>query len=167
MKYIIQILFSLLLVTKSVFAADNIQGFWKTVSEEGVTQSIICVYEYDGLCYGRIIATYGDNGTIDDSIYKPVKRAPGVVGNPFYSGLDIIWDLENGKWVYKGRILDPERGKIYKSELWTEGNNLIVRGKLLMFGRSQTWYPVLKEDLPKDFKLPDPKTFIPVIPQPN
>lgn len=154
-----------LLFSHALMAADSIEGFWKTVNEDGVAQCIIAVYEYGGKCYGRIIATYGEDGKIDDSIYTPSKRAPGVVGDPFYSGLDIIWDLLESKWAHKGFILDPEHGKVYKAELWTDAGNLIVRGKLLMFGRNQTWYPVTKEDIPVGFKLPDPKTFVPSIPE--
>ena len=163
MKYIL----CLLLLSSALFAADNIQGFWKTVNEEGEAQCIIAVYEYKGLYYGRIIATFGSQGKIDDSIYKPVKRAPGVVGNPYYSGLDIIWDLVDSGSKFKGKILDPEQGNVYKSELWLDGQNLIVRGKLFVFGRSQQWLAVTKKDLPVGFKLPDLKTLIPSIPQTN
>lgn len=165
MNRTIKIILSLLILSKSFIFADDIQGFWKTVNEDGIVQSIIAVYEYEGLRYGRIIATYGEDGKIEDSIYKPLKRAPGCVGDPFYCGLDIIFDLAESTWVYKGRILDPEHGKIYKAELWTEAGDLIVRGKLLMFGRSQKWFAVTKEDIPVGFKLPDLKTFIPSIPE--
>lgn len=154
-----------LLLLQMAFALEDIRGFWKTVNEDGVAQCIIAVYEYHGVRYGRIIATYGNNGQIDDSIYDPKKRAPGVVGDPFYSGLDIIWDLMPSSMVFKGKILDPEHGKVYKSELWIEKGDLIVRGKLLMFGRSQTWYAVQPEDIPPSFQLPSLSSFIPSIPQ--
>ncbi len=158
-------LLPLVLLLNSLTAAESIQGFWKTVNEEGVTQAIIAVYKYADLCYGRIIATYGDNGKIDDSIYHPSKRAPGVVGDPFYSGLDIIWYLEESQWSFKGQILDPEHGKVYRAELWTDAGNLIVRGKLLIFGRNQTWYAVKKEDIPVGFELPDLNSLVPAIPK--
>lgn len=161
MKFIL----SLLLFSTYLSAANDIRGFWKTINEEGVVQSIIAIYEYEGLCYGRIIASFSDTGKIDDSIYKPVKRAPGLVGNPYYSGLDIIWFLEDSGYKYKGKILDPEHGDVYKSELWTEGDTLVVRGKLFIFGRSQRWLALTKEDLPADFKLPDTKSFVPIIPE--
>ena len=151
----------------SLFAADDIEGFWKTVNEDGEAQCIIAVYPYEDLYYGRIIATYGDGGKIDDSIYQPVKRTDALVGSPFYSGLDIIWYLEDAGRKFKGKILDPEKGNVYNSELWIDGDNLVVRGKLLFFGRSQEWLPVVSADLPKDFKLPDVKTFVPVIPEKN
>lgn len=158
-------LVAMLLIFSSVWTAESIEGFWKTVNEEGIAQAIIAVYKYEDLCYGRIIATYGENGKIDDSIYHPSKRAPGVVGDPFYSGLDIIWYLEETQWSFKGKILDPEHGKVYRAELWTDAGNLIVRGKLLMFGRNQTWYAVQKEDIPVGFELPNLNSLVPSIPE--
>ena len=156
-------LFSLLFVSNIALAANSVAGFWKTVDESGTPQCILAVYEHENLSYGRIIATYSDTdiGQIDDSIYAPKKRAPGVVGEPYFSGLDIIWNLENTKWAHKGQIMDPQKGRVYKAELWTDGPDLIVRGKLLMFGRSQRWSAVQPEDLPNGFKLPDLKSLVP------
>lgn len=159
-----KLLFSFLLFISSLSAANDIQGFWKTVNEDGVAQSIIAIYKYQGIGYGRIIATFDrSTGKIKESIYHPIERAPGLVGEPYYCGLDIIWDLEDSNWAYKGRIMDPEHGKVYKAEIWTEMGDLIVRGKLAMFGRNQKWYQVTPNDLTSGFKLPDPKTFVPVI----
>ena len=149
----------------SVFSAEVIDGFWKTIDDKtGKAQSIIAVYEYEGLRYGRIIGSLDDDGEMVDSIYHPVKRAPGLPGNPFYSGLDIIWYLAESGYKFKGRILDPRKGDVYKAELWIANDNLVVRGKLFIFGRSQVWLPAVKSDFPKGFKMPDLKKFIPSIP---
>ena len=163
MIHIKKILCLLILLTQAINGANPIHGFWKTVNEEGVAQALIAIYEYKELFYGRIIASFDSSGKIKDSIYHPIERAPGVIGDPFYSGLDIIWNLEDGGWVYKGRILDPENGKVYKAEIWNENGDLIVRCKLLMFGRNQTWLAVTPNDFP-GFKFPDTQTFVPVIP---
>ncbi len=104
---------------------------------------------------------------MDDSIYKPVQRAPGVVGNPYYSGLDIIWNLADRGSKFKGKILDPEHGDVYNAELWIDQGNLVVRGKLLIFGRSQTWLPATKVDFPQGFKMPDLSKMVPSIPVVN
>ncbi len=152
----------------ALFSAESIEGFWKTVNEEtGEAQCIVAVYKYEGLYYGKIIGTFGEDGKMDDSIYKPVKRAPGLAEKPFYSGLDIIWYLADRGSRFKGKILDPEHGKVYNSELWIDNGNLVVRGKLLMFGRSQTWLPATKADFPKDFKMPDLKKLTPAVPNVN
>lgn len=155
--------------TTSLVAAQDIVGFWKTVDEKtGKAQSVVAVYEYQGKYYGRLIGTYDDNDPtrMKDTMYDPKERAPGVKANPFYCGMDIIWNLEpNGQRFTNGKILDPERGKIYDAELWTKDGNLIVRGKIFFFGRNQTWPPALDNDFPAGFKKPDLTQFVPTIPQ--
>ncbi len=154
--------------TRFVFGAEDICGFWKTVNEEGIAQCIIAVYEYEGLCYGRIIGSFNEAGEMDDSIYTPQKRAPGVAGNRFYSGLDIIWGLMDVGVKFRGKILDPEKGNIYNSELWIDRDGgLIVRGKFLFFGRSQKWLAATDSDFPKNFKRPDLSEIVPDLPEIN
>ncbi len=155
-----------LLIFFSSVSADDIRGIWKSVNEDtDKAQCFVAVYEYQGECYGRIIATCDKNGVIDDTIEKPVGRAPGLPGNPFYAGLDLIWNLKEWGDRYKGRIVDPEKGNVYNAEVWVENGNLIVRGQLLFFGRNVTWYPTTKADFPKSFKMPNVKKFVPVIPE--
>jgi uncharacterized protein (DUF2147 family) len=158
-------LFAALAFTLQLMAAEEIKGFWKTVDDEtGQARCIIAIYESDGFRYGRIIGTFDEKGQMKDSIYKPVEKAPGVAGDRYYSGLDIIWYLEDVGQKFKGKILDPEHGKVYTAELWREWENLIVRGKLGPFGRSQTWKPATESDFPKSFKKPDLATLKPDVP---
>jgi hypothetical protein len=150
----------------NVLCAQDISGFWKSINEETrKAQCIVAIYAYEGLYYGRIIGTFDGQGNMKESIYKPKERAPGVIGNPYYCGLDIIWNLEDKGISYKGKILDPEKGTVYNSELWIENDNLVVRGKLLFFGRNQTWFRAVQADFPQGFKMPDLKSLIPMIPQ--
>lgn len=153
------------LVYSSVIFGGSIQGFWKKLHDEtGKPQCIFAIYEYKNVCYGRIIVTYDDEGKLSGTIYKPKERAPGVVGNPYYCGLDMIWDLQNLGSKYKGRILDPQEGEDYKVELWTEGDSLKVRGKLGVFFRTYTWFAATEEDFPQGFKKPSLNSLIPIIP---
>jgi len=153
-----------LFVACAGFAADDIRGFWKVISEEGKTQCIIAIYDYDGLCYGRIIGSFDETGKkMIDTIERPVKRASGIASKPYYSGLDIIWDLIDSGSKFKGKIMDPQKGDVYNAELWVDGTALVVRGKLFFFGRSQTWLPASKSDFPTDFKQPDVSTFVPAV----
>lgn len=137
--------------------ADEIVGFWKSIDPKTKEQdSIIAIYECGGCYYGRIILTYDPGGFFADTIYAPYKRAPGMVGEPYYCGLDIIWHLQKrgGKYV-DGKILDPLHGKVYNVELWREGRNLVVRGKLLCFGRNHIWIPAEEGDFPPNFQIPN------------
>lgn len=149
--------------------SDDITGFWKTINEKtGKAESIIAIYPHDGKYYGRLIVTFdSETGKVDDTIYEANDRAPGVVGNPFYAGLDIIWDLKpEGDKYTDGEILDPEHGRIYGAEVWRKGDDLIVRGKVLFLGRNQTWPLAVEADFPPNFKKPDLTNLVPVIPKP-
>ena len=151
----------------STLMAEDIVGFWKTIDENsGKPQSIVAIYKYHHKFYGRMVATYNDKGIIADTIYSPKDRAPGVKGHPYYAGLDFIWNLKpNGSRFSDGKIMDPEKGKIYDSEMWVDRGNLIVRGEFLFFGRNQTWLPVNEKDFPQGFEKPDLNKITPVIPQ--
>lgn len=149
----------------TLFARD-IVGFWNTINEKtNKPESIVAVYEYKDKYYGRIVATINKQGVVDDSIDAPKDRAPGVIGNPYYSGLDIIWDLEKeGSKYTDGEILDPEHGKVYDAELWIEGDKLIVRGEILFIGRNQAWLPT-EESRFSNFTKPDLTKLVPSIPK--
>ena len=162
------VLFSVLALP--VFAADDpVFGYWKIIDDEtGKARSIIGIYKYEGKLYGRLILNIDDAGAPNDSIYSPVEKAEMLPDQPYYAGLDIIWELEwrDGKWK-GGTILDPEKPKAYNSEIWYDGDKeqLVVRGKVGPFGRSQFWVPVAKNDLPADFILPDMSQWKPKIPR--
>ena len=133
MKYFLS--FVLCLYTSAALAAEDISGLWKTIDDEtGEAKSIVQIYEYQGMRFGRVI-----------KLFKNVdKTAVGIKGEPKIVGLDVIWNLKDeGNRFKGGKILDPAKGKIYSSEAWIEDGKLIVRGKIGPFGRNQTW---LKND---------------------
>ena len=162
------------LVIPSVFAADStdVLGLWKTIDDEtGVAKAVIAIYEYQGKIFGRVLCSFDDAGeTIDDDMYRQIKTSPFLVGDPAFNGLDIIWDLEKrGNKFGRGKIMDPGdsdvKPRIYDSEMWREGNKLIVRGKILFIGRNQTWYLFDPKYFPAGFVVPDYENFVPDIPE--
>lgn len=161
--------FVFLLVLCKTLLSDGIVGYWKTIdSDTKKPQSIIAVYEYQGKYYGRLIGSYDDDGHMRDTIHSPIGRAPGVVGNPYYCGLDILWNLKDeGDGTYSGKIIDPREGEVYDAEVWRKGADLIVRGKVFIFGKNITWPPAAPSDFPKGFKKPNLKKFVPNKPQVN
>ncbi len=159
-------LFCFLIFNVSLFA-DEIVGFWKTISDETKKpESIVAIYKYKNKYYGRLIATYDDDGHILDTIENPKTKAPAVKGNPYYSGLDFIWDLEKAGSKYEnGVILDPQKGDEYAAEAWIENGNLVVRGEILFLGKNQTWPKAKDSDFPAGFKKPDLRALVPKIPE--
>jgi uncharacterized protein (DUF2147 family) len=167
MKKTLTLTFFFLLSISQVLFAQDIKGFWKTINDKtNKPESIVAIYEYQGKYFGRIILTYDDNGQVKDTIYKASERAPGVKGNPYYAGLDIIWNLKpNNSKFSDGKILDPEKGRVYDAEAWHKNGNLIVRGEILFFGENETWPPAAEHDFPAGFIKPNLAQLIPSIPQ--
>lgn len=127
MKYLFTLLISLIITTT---LKAEVQGFWTTIDDEtGQEKSVVEIYEYQGKIFGKIV-----------DIFSNKEATAKLPSSPKIIGLDIIWDLEKQDNKYKnGSILDPKKGKIYGCELWREGDNLIVRGKIAFLGRNQTW----------------------------
>jgi len=167
MKKCLLLAYFCLMLCNSLMAGDEITGFWKSIDDDTKKpQSVVAIYQYNGKYYGRLILTYDKNGHIKDTIYQPSERAPGVSGDPYYVGLDFLWDLtKDGHKYTDGQIMDPEKGRIYGAEAWRDGNNLIVRGEFLFIGRNQKWPPAGDGDFPPNFQKPDLATLIPKIPQ--
>lgn len=163
-RKILSVLFILSFFAAPLMANSGVMGLWKTVDDEtGEVKSIVKVYDYKGMVYGRILVTF-EEGKLKDTYVNPTHRAEEVDGEPFYCGLDFIWEMEeSGSKYKKGQILDPQKGKVYKSEMWLENGNLIVRGKIGPIGRNQTWLPATARDLPSG--VSDPSGLVPVIPQ--
>ena len=175
-RSLIRVLFTILVIglimPAALFAAEDITGIWKTVDDEtGNPKGVVAIYKYQGQIYGRVIASFDDDGKyIDDDMYRQIDRSPFLVGDPAFNALTIIWDLKDkGKKWSGGKILDPgdkeKKPGLYDCEMWKEGNTLVVRGKILFFGRNQTWYPMNNAEFPPDFKIPDWKSFKPEIPK--
>lgn len=155
-----------LLVGLIAYSAEPITGLWKSVDDEtGLPKSITLIYEHRGKVFGRVLATFDEFGVMQDSIMNPQKVAENIAGDPYYSGLDIIWDMEErrSKWS-RGKIMDPQPAKVYSCDMWIEDGNLIVRGKIGPFGRNQTWMPAsVERDLPAGFRVP--RNLMPRIPR--
>ncbi|MGB2579046.1 hypothetical protein AAIR98_000965 [Elusimicrobium simillimum] len=163
------ILAAMLTLTAVTLSAAEMTGFWQTIDDKTkLPKSVVAVYENDGKLYGRIIMTYREDGkTIKETVAAPQTKADKVKGDPYFCGLDMIWNMtidKNGK-AKGGKILNPPEGKIYSSEMWLDNGELIVRGKIGPFGRNQTWKRFDSAGFPAGFSVPDITKFTPVIPE--
>ena len=74
-------------------------GFYQTIDDEtNLPKSIVALYEYvdgdDVEIAGRIVALYGADGVISETLSNPTRVAERVSGSPKMVGLDIIWNME-------------------------------------------------------------------------
>jgi len=133
------VLLSALVGVGPVLAADPITGTWKTVDEKtGKVTSEVELYDQGGKLFGKITKLTEPN----DAQGKPkvcTKCQGGDKDKPIV-GLVIVKGLTASGDRYKdGTIIDPDDGKVYKAEVWSEDGKLKVRGYLGPFYRTQTW----------------------------
>lgn len=138
-KLIFALVIGCLLGAGSVPAADSPIGKWKTVDDKtGKVMSEVEIYEQGGKLFGKITALTDPN----DKQGKPriCGECKGDDKDKPIVGLVILKNLSPSKDRYKGgTILDPEDGKVYRAEVWTEDGKLKVRGYLSLFYKTQTW----------------------------
>ncbi len=125
-------------LAQSAAEAPSPVGRWVTIDDErNEPRSIVRIYEDGGLLYARVDSIYLREGEPPDPI---CKRCKGERKDQRIMGMLIMWNMKpkGGKWS-GGRILDPEKGKTYRSKIWLKDGKLRVRGYLGPFYRTQTW----------------------------
>ncbi len=163
-------LFAVLVFPITASAALPHIGFYQTIDDEtNLPKSIVALYEYQDdseiNVAGRIVALYGADGTVSETLSAPVRVADAVPSAPKMVGLDIIWDMEwdsDDSEYSDGKIMDPKTGKVYSSVMWAKDNKVLnVRGKIGPFGRTQHWNVLDAETLPVDLKGIDMSSWTP------
>ncbi len=155
----------------SAWASDDILGLWKIIDDKsGKPNAYVLLYDNNGKIYGRMMATISkETGLVDDTLDGQKFKADALAGNPPNCGLDFVYELQAKGKEWKGSIIDPGDGKVYDCTVKRDGNKLIVRGSLKgtggLLGRNQTWLLASASELPSEFKLPNPSSFVPVIPK--
>ena len=116
-------------------------GTWKTIDDEtGKAKSQVEIYESGGKLFGRVTQL------LISSPDKKCDKCPGEKKGQPIVGMNVIENMEAKKGMWKGgKILDPEKGKVYACEFWLADGNpdeLKLRGYIAFFYRTQTWYRV-------------------------
>lgn len=137
-------------------AADPVEGFWKSINEDGEVSAFWQITVRNGMAFGRILKIsdqpddYLAEEVQDSYPNHPERRALNTM-----RVLDVEWIYNmrprrnsSGQWT-GGFIIDPEDGKRYALDLNVlpgshrkaiDGQETLeVKGKILMFSRSQYW----------------------------
>lgn len=124
----------------SSWAAEAPVGRWQTIDDEtGKPKAVIEITREGQTLNGRIIKL------INPSRPNPTcDKCDGERKGKPIEGMTILWGLteQNGDWE-GGKILDPEKGKVYSAKLipQADGKSLKVRGYMgfSALGRTQQW----------------------------
>ncbi|WP_156885766.1 DUF2147 domain-containing protein [Massilia niastensis] len=117
-------------------------GLWKTIDDEtGKPKALVRVTEDQGVLSGKIEKLFraaDQDQNPKCTACEGQRKDQPLIGMTILSGLK-----KDGSEYTGGEILDPAKGKTYKSKaaLKDGGSKLEVRGYIgaPMFGRSQTW----------------------------
>ena len=140
---VFSVLFSLCFICFAAAQETSIVGKWKTIDDKtNEPKSIVQIYEKDGKYFGQIKELFRKPGEDPDPVCDKCPDNDPRKDQPT-KGMIIIKDLvKKGNEYSGGTILDPKEGKIYTCKLWIENGNLMVRGYILFFFRTQTWHRV-------------------------
>jgi len=127
--------------SSAVFAqgAANPVGLWKTIDDETKQpKSLIRIVEKDGALTGKV------EKILTDKVDAKCDKCTDERKDQPVQGMTIVTGMKrSGEHWEEGRILDPNNGKVYRSQmkLIEGGKKLEVRGYIgaPLFGRTQTW----------------------------
>lgn len=127
----------------SAYAQAPIVGKWKTIDDEtNEPKSMVEIIEKDGKYFGTIVELFRKPGEEPNPVCDKCKSDDDRKDKPVL-GMQIIRNLvQDGDEYEDGTILDPGDGKVYDCKLWVEDGNLMVRGYIAFFFRTQTWFKV-------------------------
>lgn len=130
----------LLAVPLVSFAQSSPEGRWKTIDDEtGKVKSIVEITRAaNGTLQGKVVellnSDRGPNATCD--------KCKGANKDKPIKGMTILWGLKaDGDEWSGGTVLDPAKGKTYKSklELLDGGKKLGMSGCIAFICRQQVW----------------------------
>jgi uncharacterized protein (DUF2147 family) len=142
------------LVAVCTFAADPVEGYWKSIDEKtGEATAFWKIYDKNGVLFGEIVRIVGkSDDTVAENAKASYKNFPvaGVVNKMRVVGTPWIYGLSRkrpGEWS-GGNIVDPKKGDYYQCKITYrpadgkkfQKDTLEMRGEIgLGIGRSQYW----------------------------
>ena len=118
-----------LAATPAQAAPASIAGNWKTDDGKSVIQFYQCGQSMCGKI-ARFLVAEPAGGARDDKNPDASKR------NNRLLGMRIFWNLAPDGSRYKGEGYSPEDGRYFKAQVWRAGNQLKVKGCVLLFCRT-------------------------------
>ncbi len=136
-----------LLLFTSIAWGQSAVGQWKTIDDDsGKAKSIVEIYEKNGKLYGKIVKLLNQEPGEDPDPICDKCSSKDDRHNQKVIGMEIMRDMEkDGEEWEDGKILDPENGEVYKCKIWLnedDSDQLMVRGYVAFFYRTQSWYRV-------------------------
>lgn len=132
----------LLTFSSEVLAQESILGKWKTIDDNtGKARSVVEIYKKGDKYFGKVTEMFRGPNEDPNPVCNECEENDPRYLQPVL-GMEILSDaVKGGDQYIDGEILDPENGKVYSCKLWIEDGNLMLRGYVTIFFRTQTWIP--------------------------
>ena len=129
---------TLLLLSMITFAESTVPGYWKSIDDQSGEVTAFWKLEIkDNRLLGYLVNYPGmkpENvcmqckGELQEFFEKPINNTAWLN----------LSKNRNGIWQ-EGYIIDSGKGEKYKAKVWVEDGNLMMRGYIGFFFRTQTW----------------------------
>ena len=129
---------TLLLLSMITFAESTVPGYWKSIDDQtGEVTAFWKLEIKDNRLLGYLVNYPGmkpENvcmqctGELQEFFEKPINNTAWLN----------LSKNRNGIWQ-EGYIIDSGKGEKYKAKVWVEDGNLMMRGYIGFFFRTQTW----------------------------
>jgi len=130
---------TLLLLSMMTFAKPTVSGYWKSIDDQtGEVTAFWKLEIKDNFLLGYLVNYPGMNpdnmciqctGELQEFFEKPISNT---------AWLNLSKKNREGIWE-EGYIIDSGKGEKYKAKVWIEEGNLMMRGYIGFFFRTQTW----------------------------
>ena len=141
MKKLFVIAIACLLCTGGA-TAQSVLGKWVTIDDETAEKkSVVEVYEQDGKVYGKILKLFRKPGEDPDPICDDCDEDDSRYNQKIISMIIMEGMEKDGDEWEGGTILKPSTGTVYRCKIWRDDKNLMVRGYVSFFYKTQTWLP--------------------------
>ncbi len=118
---------------------DAILGKWTTCDKHGNPQSEVIIYRADGAFNCKITKLLGEFSGYDSPL---CAGCPGEYEDMPLIGMDIAKGFRYENGIFKGKILSPDRAKLFRMTMEIDENDphiLIVKGYVGPFSETQKW----------------------------
>lgn len=123
----------------AALAQQSPEGRWKTIDDE--TGKVKSVVEISQAADGTLQGTVAEILQSDRGPNPVCDKCEGANKDKPIQGMTILWGLkQDGQGWSGGTILDPAKGKTYKSKAkLIDANKLGISGCVAFICREQTW----------------------------
>lgn len=125
----------------NLYSQEQIIGKWLPEDKMGYIE----IYKTNEKYYGKIVCIVDPINSKTGQPWKDELNPDKPKRKRNILGITMMFDFEYNnrtKEFVKGRLYDVRTGRTYRGKMWLDNGNLILRGYLLFFYKTEKWIKV-------------------------